>query len=506
MNWRSAVVASLLVVLVAATTIYAESAGFAVVGEQGSATPAESGESEQADVETVAAWSAACPRLMSEKGHQEVAHAISLPGFSTEEAGSLSAFVAGQQVARVKRVGQGISVDGPTEMASVTAEAKRSLAPGAVLFREYQDLAKENRGLSVALCPAPAPEFWFAGLSASAGTRDLLMLHNPTRSPAVVDVEVIGADGVSAVPGDSDIVLPPGAEESLAVDALVPGAPYVGLRIVARTGVFSASVLSTRTAGLLPLGAAFIPAVPGPGTRLVMPSVPTRASQHELLITAPQESARASVSIIGSDGRSAVAGVGAVSVEAGGTTSVDLTDELAGSSVMVEVDSDVPVLAIVRSSVVRSGPAPAWARGVEVEDVAFSAPARAVGRASVLPLGAAEGTAAWVRIGTVDQSARVRVSVIPVSTQDSDTSVKPLLEGEFSIALGSSEVIKVKDVKDNEAAVVLVEQVGGGGSAFAGIWQRVEDREEMISAWPSQRIESEVSVPQARQNPQLLSR
>lgn len=92
----------------------------------------------------------------------------------------------------------------------------------------------------------PATVVVIPGLPAGKGTRDLVVV-NPGDRTASVTLQVLGADGPTAVPGFETLDLPPGTTRSIPLGGALAEAP-VGLRLTSEQKI-TASVLSTNGRG-----------------------------------------------------------------------------------------------------------------------------------------------------------------------------------------------------------------------------------------------------------------
>jgi hypothetical protein len=92
----------------------------------------------------------------------------------------------------------------------------------------------------------PATSLVIPGLPAGKGSRDLIVV-NPGERTASVALQVLGADGPTAVPGFETIDLPPGTSRVVPLGSALAQAP-VGLRLTSEQKV-AASVIGSNGAG-----------------------------------------------------------------------------------------------------------------------------------------------------------------------------------------------------------------------------------------------------------------
>ena len=117
----------------------------------------------------------------------------------------------------------------------------------------------------------PATTLVIPGLPAGKGLRDLVVV-NPGDRTASVALQVLGADGPTAVPGFETLDLPPGTSRTIPLGSALAEAP-VGLRLTSEQKV-TASVLSTNGAKAVALDISTqiaTAALTGPGVLALSP-------------------------------------------------------------------------------------------------------------------------------------------------------------------------------------------------------------------------------------------
>ena len=110
------------------------------------------------------------------------------------------------------------------------------------------------RGLAAMACPTASTQAWLVGGGTQVGRRGRLLIANPAATPAVVDVTVFGPKGPVAAPAGTGVVLSPGAQTALLVDALAPGLDAVAVHVQARSGRVVATLHDSYVRGLTPGG------------------------------------------------------------------------------------------------------------------------------------------------------------------------------------------------------------------------------------------------------------
>ena len=301
----------------------------------------------------------------------------------------------------------------------------------------------DDRGLQVAACPRTATDSWVLLGGTGVGQEPRLLLANPGETGAVVDVRLGGGDGSLLTPASTGILVAPGEQAEVAVDALAPDQSAVLARVVARIGTVAVSGSGSTLTGLVPLGGDTQPAETSPSTSLVLPWVTVSGGRGEarLLVGSVGESpavvrlrvvpadpagaaAPASASApVGSDVRGAPSEP--VVAPAGGVVDVDLSDLPAGSYA-VHLESDVPVVASWTGTAQRDGEPAEGLTGVPADRSWVQAlPSASPWRSSVvLPVrallaeaGGSEGTTLGL-VASRASGGRARVAVLDAAGQE----------------------------------------------------------------------------------------
>lgn len=135
-------------------------------------------------------------------------------------------------------VGPGLTAEvGLGERAAVVT-GTGDVAPGLVAGRFSTPLASFD-------CRAPVFDQWFTGVGAGAKHRSILQLVNPDEGRAVVDVTVLGRDGVVDAPALRGIAVPGGESRTFALATLLPRRDELALHVTVGRGRIAASVRDT---------------------------------------------------------------------------------------------------------------------------------------------------------------------------------------------------------------------------------------------------------------------
>ncbi|WP_394277505.1 DUF5719 family protein [Luteococcus sp.] len=199
--------------------------------------------------------------------------------------------------------------------------------------------------LTQSACQLPAQEQTVL-LPDAADSR--LVLANPDRVPAVVDLVLSGAKGPLTAAGTSSITVPAGGSREVPLMVQVPTGQAVAVQVRASSGRVAAWGSVVTTTGKRPHGADLAPST-GASTHSVLPALPA-AEGHTLLVANPgDQRATATVLAHGSQGSFAPAGAGEVTVEPHQVLALDVSSSFAGEPGALEVRSEDP-LAVGSSS------------------------------------------------------------------------------------------------------------------------------------------------------------
>ncbi|MDX6326781.1 MAG: hypothetical protein QOK15_3135 [Nocardioidaceae bacterium] len=237
----------------------------------------------------------------------------------------------------------GLSVPGPSA-ADVLASGRS--APGVFAARTGAGAG----ALAVAACPGPRAEWWFTGAGASLDHRSVLRLRNVDSSPAVVDLDVLGAHGSVDIARTRGLTLLPGRTRTVPLVAVAPRSTELGLHVTASRGRVVASVADVVRSGGHTGREELPPAAP-PGRDLVLAGIPATAGRRTLVVLNPGDrQALVSLRVVTSEGAFVPRGLEELSLAPGESRTVDLTAAVGHLPASVRVRSDVDVTATVRST------------------------------------------------------------------------------------------------------------------------------------------------------------
>lgn len=261
---------------------------------------------------------------------------------------------------RVAGVVRDEAVDGATVLnAEAVAEQKATAGAGFSYTASDGDLA----GLATAACQVPSHDFWLVGASTTVGATAVLNLHNPSASPATVNLELYGSEGGIDAPGGRGILIAPGESESIVLAGLAANDENVAIRVRSDGGRVSGFVQQSVLRGLTPGGVDLVQAsAPSaatqvvPGIRIQPPDVSEAILGQEgyanaapsLRVAVPGGTdAVLDVRLFGPNGEVELPGGGVVTAAAGAVTAIPL-DSLPEGNYAAMVSSDVLISASAR--------------------------------------------------------------------------------------------------------------------------------------------------------------
>ncbi|KQZ82089.1 large extracellular alpha-helical protein [Microbacterium sp. Root166] len=177
--------------------------------------------------------------------------------------------VAALAVATPQRLIAGVSAGAQPPEESMLSVAELSSGEGPAVFTAQPEnrarvdvaaagaatvAADDLAGFAASACRPPLMESWLIGGSARTGAADLVLLSNPGVVPATVQLTVFGAEGASAPPGGTDVVIPAGSQRVLPLAGLVSGEESPVLRVSAVGSPIHASLQTSLTRTLTPGG------------------------------------------------------------------------------------------------------------------------------------------------------------------------------------------------------------------------------------------------------------
>ena len=415
-------------------------------------------------------------------------------GASGGKASLVPAAPKGKPVAPLTTPGKPVTATtDQSDAPALIGTADGPLAPGWTVQQSTVVDSGTARGLLGTSCLVPDSEFWFAGASTATGRQDYLHLVNPDEAPAVVDVQLYGKDGqLKASTGDG-ITVPGDSSEPVLLSTLVADKDQdLTLHVVARSGRVGAAVQATDSGK----GADWLPASGDPATSLVMPGIPSDATDVRLVVFDPgTDDADLTMKLATSTGSITPAGHETLHVKSGMTTAVDLGDITKGEagSLLIgssTVHSPVPVVAALRIT---------RGKGNAQEMAFLPAAAPVESRATVADNRAKGSTLALTATGK-DTSVKI--------TSSAGTSGGTAVTKNVTVKAGTTLSLSPEGPSGGKGAfAVTVEPAPGGGTLYASRMLALPlDGIPMFTIQPMPDDRGMVSVPKAGTRLQILNR
>ncbi|PPI53017.1 DUF5719 family protein [Rathayibacter toxicus] len=248
-----------------------------------------------------------------------------------------------------------------SRMTSVSVPPHSVPTPGGITT---QAIANETiSGLSARTCAEPSAESWLVAGSTDVGRTSVVVLANPSKVTATVDLQLYGESGALSATGATGLTVPAGSVRALSLAGLAPNVVKPVVRMTARGGEIAASLQSSAISGLTPQGVEVTGPSAAPATVTVISgftvaSPPATASSDDgsggpgaptLRLLAPGDS-DSTVSIeVANEDPSGVGTSAQVVVAAGRVVEVPLAG-LGQGSYRVTLNSDQPIVASGRST------------------------------------------------------------------------------------------------------------------------------------------------------------
>ena len=218
-------------------------------------------------------------------------------------------------------------------------------------------------GFAAAACTAPQFESWLVGGATTTGSADLVALANPGDVPATVQLTVYASSGALTPPGGRDIVVAAGSQVVLPLAGLALGELAPVVRVQAQGAAVVASLQSSRTQTLVPVGLdvagpASVPAERQVIVGLVTPTPGDGAASNvataSVRVLAPTQDVTATIRVYAVGATQPANTPVDVPLSAGVPLEIDLPGLTAGTYT-VEVEASSPVVAAGWSSTAADG-------------------------------------------------------------------------------------------------------------------------------------------------------
>ena len=331
--------------------------------------------------------------------------------------------------------------------------------PAAVAAAQSASVADEDLlGFAAAACTAPQFDSWLVGGATRTGSADLVVLSNPGDVPATVQLTVYASGGALTPPGGRDIVIAAGSQAVVPLAGLVLGELAPVVRVQAEGAAVAASLQSSRTQTLQPVGLDVTGPTSAPAERqvivgLVTPTPGEGAASNvataSVRVLAPTQDVTATIRVYAVGAAQPVSPPVDVPLSAGVPLELDLPGLTAGTYT-VEVEASSPVVAAGWSATAADG----------VRDNAWIAASPALDELSHVAVAQAPA----------DSSPTFRVAADAESVQVTLTPLSGGTPVELALPAGVSQTVNITaGVWRIEASGTVFASVGyAGATALAG--------------------------------------
>lgn len=396
-------------------------------------------------------------------------------------------------VAPLAEPGVPVSVTTERENAPALAgTAEGRLAPGWTVQQTTSVASGAGRGLQATACQTPDTAFWFAGAATVASRHDYVHLTNPDPAATVVDIELYGPDG-RLEQASADGVTVPGHTSVPVLLSTLTSEPHADLavEVTARTGRIGAQLEAVDER----LGADWLAPATAPPGPLVMPGIPGDARTVRLMAFVPgEEDVTVHVGLAGPTGTITPAGQGTLSLSSGTLTAVDLGALTRGEPGSLVLTPDrgsggSPVIAALRVT-----------RGEgDAQELAFIAPTGPLEQRAIAAGNTPRGTA----LSLVAPGKAVKIEVTVAAGTEGGEAVTET----HTVGGGTTLALAPQVPKGTAGRYALTVTRVGGGPLYAS--RTLAATVGGVPAFTIQTLpddRSTVRVPEARQDPSILTR
>ena len=208
------------------------------------------------------------------------------------------------------------------------------------------------------LCTAPATSQWFVGGTSDVSSKGVIYLVNSGLSVAIADIFTWSENGEQAV---KTISLKANSTVAVKLDSLAPGDSNIVVKVVARSGRVNSFLVDERVKGLQKLGGDSVNTILAPARKLVISGIPQqivkkKVPTHYLRLFVPGVAdANFTLELLSSNGRFIPIGYNERELISGSVVELKLTPEVAKGAFAIQLTSDQPLVAAIRSRTTSNG-------------------------------------------------------------------------------------------------------------------------------------------------------
>lgn len=190
--------------------------------------------------------------------------------------GSLVDSISGRQIGSESEnlSGPSIGFDTSKPYVFVAADASGQMAQGSAMATASQLQVVNNariKGLVGAACQKPSSEFWLVGGDTTTGRESLLLLTNPSKVDATVNLQVLSTEGELKISGLAAISVPHEDTVIIPISALAPKLSTFAVHVQSTGGALAGWLQQKAVRGTSAAGVDFIAPVAEASKNLVIP-------------------------------------------------------------------------------------------------------------------------------------------------------------------------------------------------------------------------------------------
>ncbi len=211
--------------------------------------------------------------------------------------------------------------------------------------------AGDLRSLGAMSCSPAEVEQWLVGGTTVLGASSRLVMQNPSRTPAAVQIEVWGPSGKLELDGPSSFSVPAGGQTATLLEGLAAEQRRLAVRVFSTGALVSSYIQVNELDGVRPLGMDFVAPSTAPARRQVVTGLTVQKSDigedasASVRLLAPGSAATpVRLTILGENGRELLPGAESLDLAPGAVTDVNLAGLAAGTYAVV-IESEEPVAA-----------------------------------------------------------------------------------------------------------------------------------------------------------------
>lgn len=178
--------------------------------------------------------------------------------------------------------GPSIEFDTSKPYVFVAADASREMAQGSAMATASQLQVVNNariKGLVGAACQKPSSDFWLVGGDTTTGRESLLLLTNPSKVDATVNLQVLSTEGELKISGLTAISVPHEDTVIIPISALAPKLSTFAVHVKSTGGALAGWLQQKAVRGTSAAGVDFIAPVAEASKNLVIPGFLVRGAK-----------------------------------------------------------------------------------------------------------------------------------------------------------------------------------------------------------------------------------